>query len=130
MVNDVQPGENAEWPFVNTTLSVVNIKTLAVEKIVPLAHGGQVFENETLPEGACFVPRIVKKDSKTLRCFFAGEAPKQRQAQTCYLDFNVDRMAFESKIHRPRIKTAGRPRIHARAEGFRPVHDRLVQGVR
>ena len=106
MANDVQPGENPEWPFVYATLSVVNLKTLAVEKFVPLARGGQVFENETLPEGACFVPRIIRKDDKTLRCYFASEAPRQRQGQTYYLDFDTDRMAFESRIHRARIKTA------------------------
>lgn len=106
MANDVQPGENPEWPFIYVSLSVVDLKTLAVEKIIPFARGGQVFENETLPEGACFVPRLIRKDEKTLRCFFASEAPKQRQAQTYYLDFNTGRMAFENIIHRAKLKTA------------------------
>ncbi len=34
------------------------------------------------------------------------EAPKQRQSQTYYLDFNTDRMEFEKQIHRAKIKTA------------------------
>jgi predicted neuraminidase len=106
MANDVQPSENPEWPFIYVAMSVVNMKTLAVEKIVPVARGGQAFENETLPEGACFVPRIVKKDAKTLRVFFASEAPKQRQSQTYFRDFNLDRMEFENQIHRAKIKTA------------------------
>lgn len=106
MVNDVRDGESPEWPYIYVTLSVVNLKTLAVEKIIPVARAGQAFDNETLPEGACFVPRIVKKDARTLRCFFASEAPGHRQAQTYFLDFDMSGMSFERSIHRARIKTA------------------------
>ncbi len=106
MVNDVKPGESAQWPFIYVTLSVVDLRTLAVEKIIRVAHGGKSFENETLPEGACFVPRIIKKDDKTLRCYFASEAPRQRQAQTYYLDFDIETTSFENRIHRAKIKTA------------------------
>ena len=106
MVNDVQPGESAAWPFVYVTLSVVDLKTLTVEKVIPVARGGQAFDNETLPPGACFVPRLIRKDARTLRCYFASEAPKLRQAQTYFLDFDLARMAFETSIHRARIKTA------------------------
>lgn len=103
--NDVQPGESAEWPFVYVTLSVVNLKTMAVERVLNFARGGQAFDNETLPEGACFVPRILQKDAKTLRVYFASEAPGRRQAQTWFLDFDIARMAFENRIHRAKIKT-------------------------
>jgi len=104
--NDRKPGESAGWPFVYVTLSVVNLKTLAVEKIIPFARGEQVFENETLPVGACFVPRIIQKDAKTLRCYFGSEQPKQRQAQTWHMDFDLVRLAFENRIFRTKLKTA------------------------
>ncbi len=104
--NDVRPGEAADWPFVYVTLSVVNLKTLAVEKHINFARGEQAFENETLPPGACFVPRIIQKDAKTLRCYFASEQPKKRQAQTWFMDFDIARMAFENRIHKAKLKTA------------------------
>ena len=106
MNNDVQPGETPEWPYIYDALAVVDLKTFTVEKIIPFARGGQTFGGETLPEGACFVPRILRKDSRTLRCYFASEAPKQRQSQTWYRDFDLERMTFEAGIHRAKIKTA------------------------
>lgn len=106
MANDVQPGESPQWPFIYVTLSVVDLRDLSVEKIIPVARGGQVFENETLPQGACFVPRIIRKDAKTLRCFFASELPGQRQSQTYYLDFDTGSLSFEGRIHRASIRTA------------------------
>jgi hypothetical protein len=105
-VNDEQAGESAGWPGIYAALSVVNIKTLAVEKIIPFARSEQTFENETLPVGACFVPRVLQKDEDTLRCFFASEQPGQRQAQTWYLDFDLASQAFEKRIHRAKLKTA------------------------
>jgi len=86
-------------------LSVVNLKNLAVEKIIPFAKSGQVFENATLPKGACFVPRIIQKDAKTLRCYFS-ESPGLKQTQTWFIDFDIDRMAFENQIHKAKLKTA------------------------
>ncbi len=105
-VNDEQAGESADWPGIYAVLSVVDLKTRAVEAVVPIARGGQVFENETLPVGACFVPRILQKDDQTLRCFFASEQPGKRQAQTWYRDFDLARGAFENRIFRAKIKTA------------------------
>jgi hypothetical protein len=130
--NDVRSGEAAAWPEVYAALSVVSLKTLAVERIIPFARGGQAFENETLPEGACFVPRILQKDASTLRCFFASERPGQRQAQTWFVDFDLATQAFGKTIHRAKIKTAAgvfdmQPRyLHedAVAQGFaRPAAD-------
>jgi len=104
--NDVRPSESAGWPFVYSALSVVNLKTMALEKVIPIACGEQKFENETLPSGACFVPRIVQKDARIVRCYFASEEPSKRQSQTWFIDFDTERMAFEKQIHKARIKTA------------------------
>lgn len=41
--------------------------------VTPFARGEQAFANETLPPGACYVPRIIRKDDDTLRCYFASE---------------------------------------------------------
>lgn len=106
MANDVQPGESAEWPFVYCTMSVVSLADMKVERRIPVARGGQAFANETIPEGACFVPRILRTNDATLRVFFASEAPRQREAQTYYLDFDLRAQAFSPNIHRARIETA------------------------
>jgi len=105
-VNDVKPGESASLAYIYSALSIVNLKTLAVEKIVPFARSEQAFENETLPSGVCFVPRIIARDAKTLRCYFASQKPKERQAQTWFIDFDMSRMAFENRIYKAKIKTA------------------------
>jgi predicted neuraminidase len=105
LANDQRASENPEWPFVYVTLSIVNVKTLAVEKVIPVARGEQVFANETLPPGACFVPRIIVKDARTLRSYFASEAPRQRQSQEWFIDFDVERQAFENSIYRVQLKT-------------------------
>ena len=81
-VNDVKAGESAGWPEIYCAMSIVNLDTLAVEAAIPFARSEQAFENETLPVGACFVPRILQKDERTLRCYFASEQPGKRQAQT------------------------------------------------
>lgn len=104
--NDVRPGESADWPEVYVTLSVVDVKSQQVEKQMDFAKSGQVFANVTLPVGACFVPRILQKDARTLRCYFASEAPRQRQAQTWYLDFDLTTQSFEKDLHKARLKTA------------------------
>jgi hypothetical protein len=106
MANDIQPGESPEWPFVYVTLSIVNLRTLAVEQRIPVARGGQSFANATLPPGAIFVPRIIRKNARTLRVFFASEAPRQREAQTWFIDFDLRRRTFSNKVHPARIHTA------------------------
>src|SRR5258708_2937351 len=35
--NEVQAGESPEWPFIYATMSVVNVTTMSVEKIIPVA---------------------------------------------------------------------------------------------
>ena len=104
--NDVKPGEAPSWPYIYATLSVVNVKTLAVEQRLLVARGGQAFANETLPPGACFVPRVLRRDARTLRCFFTSEEPGQRQSQVWFRDFDVERGAFADTIHRAQLKTA------------------------
>lgn len=103
--NDERPGESAEWPFVYVTLSVVDIASGKVPLRTAFARGGQVFENVTLPPGACFVPRILQLDAHTLRCYFASEEPRKRQAQTWYVDFDIRAQAFHKTLHKVKLKT-------------------------
>lgn len=104
--NDLKAGESAGWPFIYATMSIVNLKTLALEKVIDFAKGGQRFENETLPEGACFVPRILQKDANTLRCYFTSEDPGKRQSQMWYRDFDLKSGAFRDTIHKAKLKAA------------------------
>lgn len=105
-VNDDKAGESAGWPEIYCSLSIVRLDTLDVEAVIPFGRGGQVFENHTLPEGACFVPRIIQLTSQTLRCYFASEQPGERQAQTWYRDFNIATRRFAPTIHKVKLKTA------------------------
>ena len=102
--NDIQPGHGA-GKAMYCVLTIVNLKTLAVEKIIPLAKSGEVFENVTLPEGMCFVPRIIRKDEHTLRTYFCSQPPKE-QAVTWYRDFDLRTLTFEKAIHKAKLKTA------------------------
>ncbi len=104
--NDVKAGESAGWPFIYATMSVVNLKTLAVEKVIDFARSEQRFENETLPVGACFVPRIIQKDAETLRCYFTSEDPGKRQSQMWYRDFDLKSGEFAATIYKAKLKTA------------------------
>ena len=104
--NDVKAGESAGWPFIYATLSIVNLKTLKLEKIIDFAKSEQAFENEMLPVGACFVPRIIQKDASTLRCYFTSEDPGKRQSQMWFRDFDVKSGAFAKTIHKAKLKTA------------------------
>ncbi|MBI5834251.1 MAG: exo-alpha-sialidase [Armatimonadetes bacterium] len=104
--NDQRAGEAAAWPFVYCVLTVVDLATLRVELTLPFAHGEQLFDNATLPPGACFVPRVLALDDRRLRCYFASEQPGVRQSQTWYRDFDTQRMAFDDTIHPVRLRTA------------------------
>jgi hypothetical protein len=130
--NDLRAGESSAWPFIYVTMSIVNLKTLEVEKIIDFARSEQAFENETLPFGQCFVPRIIQKDAKTLCCYFTSQDPGKRQAQMWYIDFDLQRAEFENRIFRARLKTAAgtfdmQPQYFhadAAAQGFRrPARD-------
>jgi predicted dehydrogenase len=124
-VNDLKGGESAAWPFVYVTMSIVNLETLTPEQIIDFAKGEQVFANETLPVGACFVPRILQKDANTLRCYFTSEDPGKRQSQMWYRDFDLARGEFAPTIHKAKLKTA------AGTFDFQPQHfhaDAAAQG--
>ena len=105
-VNDRQAGEAATWPFVYATLSIVDLRNERLLDVMNLARSEQAFTNETLPVGACFVPRIKLIGPQTLRCWFASEQPGKRQSQTYYRDFDLKTLTFEPAIHRMKIKTA------------------------
>lgn len=115
-VNDVRSGESAGWPEIYATLSIVRLDPLALESVIPIAKGEQVFENETLPVGACFVPRILRKDDTTLRCFFTSEDPGKRQSQMWYRDFDLKSGTVAPTIHKAKLKTA------AGTFDFQPQH--------
>jgi hypothetical protein len=104
--NDRQAGEAASWPFVYATLSIVDLRNERLLDVMTVARSEQAFANETLPVGACFVPRIRQIGPKTLRCWFASEQPGKRQSQTYYRDLDLATMTFEPEIHRMKIKTA------------------------
>lgn len=102
--NDVEPGHGAgEHEY--CVLSVVNLRTLTVEQIVPLAKSEQAFANVTLPKGMCFVPRILQIAEDALRCYFASQ-PSDREAVTWFRDFDVMTRQFEPTIHKAKLKTA------------------------
>lgn len=105
-VNDLRPGEHPAWPFIYIAMSVINLETLQVERIINVARSDQSFDNEILPYGSCFVPRIIQKDEQTLRCFFASENPGIRQSQTWYMDFDLTTQRFTNRIFKAKIKTA------------------------
>lgn len=115
-VNDLKGGENGAWPFIYSTLSVVNLKTLKTERVIDFAKGEQAFANETLPAGACWVPRILQKDPKTLRCYFVSQDPGKRQSQMWYRDFDLGRNEFAPTIHKAKLQTA------AGTFDFQPQH--------
>ncbi len=105
-VNDENAGESARWAEIYSALSIVNLDTLEVEAILPFARSEEAFENETLPVGACFVPRIIQKDADTLRCYFASERPDERQSQMWYRDFDLATRTFAPTIHKAMLKTS------------------------
>ncbi|MDI1313795.1 sialidase family protein, partial [Prosthecobacter sp.] len=104
--NDVRAGESAGWPEIYATLSIVNLKTLALEQVIDFAKSEQQFENENLPVGACFVPRILQKDASTLRCYFTSEDPGKRQSQMWFRDFDLKSGEFAPTIHKAKLKTS------------------------
>jgi hypothetical protein len=125
--NDLRGGENGGWPFIYSTLSIVNLKTLKTEGVIDFAKGEQAFANATLPTGACWVPRIIQKDPHALRCYFASQDPGKRQSQMWYRDFDLSRGEFAPTIHKAKLKTA------AGTVDFQPRHfhaDAVAQGFK
>ncbi|MFO7906794.1 MAG: sialidase family protein [Pirellulaceae bacterium] len=131
-VNDVKSGESAGWPEIYASMSIVDLETLEMEQVLDFARSGQAFKNLTLPAGACFVPRILQIDARTLRCYFASEQPGKRQSKIWYRDFDIRSRTFAPTIHKTKLKTAAgtfdmEPRhFHedAAAQGFtKPAKD-------
>ena len=105
-VNDRQAGEAANWPFIYVTLSIVDLRNERLLDVMTVARSEQAFANETLPVGACFVPRVKQVGPRTLRCWFASEQPGKRQSQTYYRDFDLTTLTFERDIHRMKLTTS------------------------
>jgi len=104
--NDRQAGEAANWPFIYATLSIVDLRNERLLDVMTIARSEQAFANETLPVGACFVPRVKQVGPQTLRCWFASEQPGKRQSQTYYRDLDLRTMTFEAEIHRMKLTTS------------------------
>jgi hypothetical protein len=121
--NDVSPGHGA-GAAMYCVLSVVNLKSLQVEKTHLLAKAGQAFANVALPEAQVFVPRIIRKDEHTLRTYFCSKSASEL---TWYRDFDLRTQSFEDSIHKAKLKTAAgtfdmEPRhfhADAAAQGFK-----------
>ena len=96
--NDRQPGENHRWECIYCALSVVDIRANRLERVLPFALSEQVYRNHTLPKGCCFVPRILVKDDRTLRVFFASIPTDYSQQTLWYLDYHTDTQQFEEQI--------------------------------
>ncbi len=105
-VNDRQAGEAASWPFIYTSLSIVDLRNERLLDVMTVARSEQAFANETLPVGACFVPRVKQIGPQTLRCWFASEQPGKRQSQTYYRDLDLGTLTFEKEIHRMKLTTS------------------------
>ncbi len=121
--NDVTPGHGA-GAAMYCVMTVVNMKSLNVEKTHLLAKAGQAFANVTLPEAQVFVPRIIRKDEHTLRTYFCSKSASEL---TWYRDFDLRTQSFEDSIHKAKLKTAAgtfdmEPRhfhADAAAQGFK-----------
>lgn len=105
-VNDERGGEDPAWPSIYCTLSVIHLDTLEVKNRINFAKTEERFENIQLGVGACFVPRILKINNNTLRCFFSSEQPRRRQSQMFYRDFDIESQSFSSTIHKVKLTTA------------------------
>jgi hypothetical protein len=116
--NDVAPGHGAG-------------KAMYCVLTVVLAKAGQAFANATLPDAEMFVPRIIRKDEHTLRCWFCSQ-PAAEQAVTWYRDFDLQTQGFAESIHKAKLKTAAgtfdmEPRhfhADAAAQGFKKPPER------
>jgi hypothetical protein len=71
--NDFRKGESAEWADIYSAMSIVDLTTIAVDSIFKIGVTEQQFENQKLPKGAVFVPRITEKNENELRVFFTSE---------------------------------------------------------
>ncbi|MBQ8835970.1 MAG: hypothetical protein IJ002_00505 [Clostridia bacterium] len=103
--NDVKAGDLGTDPAEYCTLVIVDLETFEVESVEKFAYSQQVYANETLPVGSCFVPRVIHKDEETLRMFFASQYT-DRQAITYYVDYDIASGSFDKNVYRLNLKTA------------------------
>lgn len=104
-VNDARRGHSARDDEY-AAMSIVNLDTLEVEEAsLIIAQSEQVFANETLPVGQCWVPRIIQKDENTLRVFFVSQG-RGTHYQLWYRDFDLETRTFFDTIHRAHLKTS------------------------
>ncbi len=113
-VNDIKPGHSSSTSEY-AAMSIVDLETMDVVKAsLPIAKSGQSFENETLPFGQTWVPRIIQKSSNTLRVFFLSqldtiEAKKvnlEGHSKIWYQDFNLITQTFKNRIYPAKLKTS------------------------
>ncbi len=104
--NDLRPGHSDTLLESYCALSIFNLNTLSLEAFIPFARSDQVYENAQLPEGQCFVPRILEKDESTLRCYFTSQNTGVYEEQIWHIDFDVASGAFVPRIFRAKLKTA------------------------
>lgn len=102
--NDIQTGHRAGKKMY-CVLTIVNLRTLTVEKMIPLVKAAQAFANVTLPDAEVFVPRILRIAENTLRCYFCCQ-PEDQEAITWFRDFDLESNQFEPAIHKAMLKTA------------------------
>ena len=112
-VNDIKSGHSSS-ALEYAAMSIVDLETMDVVKAsLPIAKSEQSFENETLPFGQTWVPRIIQKDSDTLRVFFLSqlntiEAKKvnlEAHSKIWYQDFNLKTQTFKNRIYPAKLKT-------------------------
>ena len=102
--NDVAPGHGA-GAVMYCVLTVVNLKTMAVEETIPMARASQVFANVTLPEGAGLRASHHSQRRPHAADYFCCQ-PSKEQAATWFRDFDLRTHTFEDNIHRAKLKTA------------------------
>jgi hypothetical protein len=98
-------GETHERATIYAALSIVDLKTMRVEKFLKTAESGQAFTNETLPRGACYASGTLPLNERTLRCFFCSEQPGRGQSQMYYRDFDLRTQTFADDVQRLKLKT-------------------------
>lgn len=101
--NDERPGHGTTNDYVS--MSIVDMATLKLEQYLVFARAGQAFDNETLPAGRTFVPRIIQLSDTKLRCYFNSQPPKA-QEQIWIIDFDIPSQSFARTIRRAKLKTA------------------------
>lgn len=101
-----EPDESPHMTQIYDALSIVDLATGNVEKVVRIAASEQQFENGKLPKGAVFVPRLIMKNKKEFRIYFTSEEPEKRQSQMWYTDFDFSTRTPSNMIYRMKLKTA------------------------